>query len=542
MGLPALRRSFLFHLGAVGTKALLSARTAGAQDTPALGQDGKENRIERARRLRIELANASSKIEVLPQQTNGDSDRYPSHLANFSKGLNHDGQGIVDPIGYQLLLTALRTGKWSDFENIQLGGAAKLSNPLAAFAFSLEGADSHLSRTPAPPAFASEKQAAELIELYWQALTRDVPFIEFESNPLIAQACADLTKFGPTNDPSLNEPVTPATIFRLPLPGCLSGPYVSQFLTLNVPFDNEAILQQYSMLAAGTDALTTYSDLLNIQNGALPGPGSPLTAPRYTVTPRDLVSYVHKDFPFQADQNAALILSGFGAAALSDSNPYKHSKTQAAFVTFGLPAFLDWIGRATTSALKACWYQKWLVHRRIRPEAFGGRVQNRIAANVDFPISERLFRSDVLNSVYKAQGSYLLSQSYAEGCPLHPSYPAGHAAVAGACITILKTLFDEQFVIPNPVTPNISGDSLEPYTAEPLTIGGELNKLAANIAFSRNAAGVHWRSDTLAGLYLGEAVAIVLLSDLLSLTPDFELPLTFHNFRGDLVTVRPTIS
>lgn len=526
----------------MGATALSLAGKAGAQDTPALGQDSSESRTEKARRLRVDLANADSRIDVPPQQTNGDSKRYSSHLANFSKGLIHDQQGIVNPADYELLLTALRSGKWSDFENIRLGGTAKLSNPIAAFAFSLEGADSHQSRTPAPPAFASETQAAEVIELYWQALTRDVPFAEFESNPLIAHACADLTKFGPQSDSSVNDSVTPATIFRLPLHGCLSGPYVSQLLLLNVPSDNEVIRQRYSMLGAGTDAMTNYIEFLSIQNGALSGPSTPLTAPRYTVTPRDLVSYVHKDLPFQADQNAALILAGLGAEALSDSNPFKHSTTQAAFVTFGLPAFIDWIGRATTAALKAGWYQKWLVHRRIRPEEFAGRVQNRIVANVGFPISKRLFRSDVLNHVYNAQGSYLLSQAYAEGCPLHPSYPAGHAAIAGACITILKTLFNEQFVITNPVVPNLSGDSLEPYTAEPLTVGGELNKLAANIAFSRNAAGVHWRSDTLAGLYMGEAVAIGLLSDLLSVTPDFELPLTFHNFQGDLVTVRPTIS
>ena len=42
---------------------------------------------------------------------------------------------------------------------------------------------------------------------------------------------------------------------------------------------------------------------------------------------------------------------------------------------------------------------------------------------------------------------------------------------------------------PNPVIPNASGESLEPYTGEALTVGGELNKLAANIALSRDAAG-----------------------------------------------------
>jgi hypothetical protein len=46
-----------------------------------------------------------------------------------------------------------------------------------------------------------------------------------------------------------------------------------------------------------------------------------------------------------------------------------------------------------------------------------------------------------------------------------------------------------------------------------LTVGGELNKLAGNLAAGRSFGGVHWRSDNLAGLRLGEAVAIGVLTD-----------------------------
>jgi hypothetical protein len=47
----------------------------------------------------------------------------------------------------------------------------------------------------------------------------------------------------------------------------------------------------------------------------------------------------------------------------------------------------------------------------------------------------------------------------------------------------------------------------------PLKVGGELNKLVANIALGRDAAGVHWRTDYMAGVLLGEAMAIGLLLD-----------------------------
>ena len=60
---------------------------------------------------------------------------------------------------------------------------------------------------------------------------------------------------------------------------------------------------------------------------------------------------------------------------------------------------------------------------------------------------------------------------------------------------------------------NAAGDDLEDYVGDALTIGGELNKLASNVAIGRNIAGVHWRSDGTESLYLGEEVAIALLRD-----------------------------
>ena len=73
---------------------------------------------------------------------------------------------------------------------------------------------------------------------------------------------------------------------------------------------------------------------------------------------------------------------------------------------------------------------------------------------------------------------------------------------------MLKAFFDESFVIPNPVEAAPDGLSLRPYAGPPLTVGGELNKLASNIAIGRNIAGVHWRSDAAESLKLGEELAI----------------------------------
>ncbi|HEX8903980.1 MAG TPA: hypothetical protein VF771_04020, partial [Longimicrobiaceae bacterium] len=69
----------------------------------------------------------------------------------------------------------------------------------------------------------------------------------------------------------------------------------------------------------------------------------------------------------------------------------------------------------------------------------------------------------------------------------------------------------------NPLEASVDGTSLQAYTgadAGQMTVGGELNKLAGNIAIFRNAAGVHWRSDYTESLPLGEAVAIGLLQEM----------------------------
>jgi hypothetical protein len=81
-------------------------------------------------------------------------------------------------------------------------------------------------------------------------------------------------------------------------------------------------------------------------------------------------------------------------------------------------------------------------------------------------------------------------------------------------VTVLKAFFKEEFVIPNPVEASDTGLALTPYTAGPLTVGNELNKLASNVGLGRDTAGVHWRSDEEEAFRLGEQVGIRLLADL----------------------------
>jgi hypothetical protein len=87
-------------------------------------------------------------------------------------------------------------------------------------------------------------------------------------------------------------------------------------------------------------------------------------------------------------------------------------------------------------------------------------------------------------------------------------------------VTILKAWFKETTRLVDiglaPVQPSDDGLSLVPYLgsdAGDLTVGGELNKIAANVALGRNMAGVHWRSDATESMKLGEQIAIGILRD-----------------------------
>jgi hypothetical protein len=249
--------------------------------------------------------------------------------------------------------------------------------------------------------------------------------------------------------------------------------------------------------------------------------------------------YLLVDWSGQGNVFAALILNGLGATATAPSNPYLHSATQVGNLTFGAAQLVDLVPRVPNPANRASFYQKWLVHRRVRPEAFGGRIHNVVMGASKYPIHSDVLNSAALKAVFSVTGSYLLPQAYPTGSPLHPSYPAAHAVTAGAGITVLKALFNESFVIPSPVTPSDDGLSLVPYTGASLMVGGELNKLASNIALGRDAAGVHYRSDGVEGIKLGEAIAISILRDTATLFNEPFPGFSFTKYDGTPITICP---
>ena len=487
-------------------------------------------RIQAALEIRQKAALFESGQPEAAHPTNGDEVSLPAYVGSFCKGLPHAQNGEVLPAAYQSLVAAILAGTVSALENIDRGSGTKLVDPLASFTFQMEGADSHRLGVAPPPAFSSPDAAGEMAELYWQALARDVAFTDYGTSPIIQAAAQDLNGLSAFHGPTTSGKVTSGTVFRGNVVGGLSGPYISQFFWQPVPVNSTLVDQRFRAGAAGVDYLTTFDEWFVLQTGVPPyRDWMPDPTPRYLYNGRSLAEWVHYDFLYQAYHNAALILLNQSPDTilnvnpyLNPTNPYKSTKVQTGFATFGGPHICCLLGTVCEAALLAAWFQKWLVHRRTRPEEFGGRVHQTLVGAARYPVHPDLLTSAAVHAVYKANGTYLLPQAYPEGCPLHPSYPSGHATVAGACSVMLKAFFDETQILTNCIQASSDGLSLLPFNGTALTVGGEINKLAFNVAMGRDFAGIHYRSDAEAGLMLGEEVAIAMLQDLvLTLTEDF---------------------
>ncbi len=539
-GSPVDRRTFLGHLGigagaVAGLTASASTLFAQSAKNPQAVEGIVRVRQARAFEVRMRAAEMARKRSQVEQTANGDEALYPNRIGNYSKGFPHNNLGEVDPAAYNAFLAALATADPADFESLPMGLGRKLTNPLAGMAFDLEGPDSHhLAQAPAPR-IASAEAAADLADDYWMALCRDVHFNDYGTSPLVASAVADLGRFSDYRGPRNGFSLTPETIFRGSTAGDLVGPYLSQFLWQDIPMGALRIDQRIWTLLPGQDYLTSYSDWLASQNGFEDYSYPIDSTAHYIRNLRDLGQWVHVDALYQAYHQACLILLAAGAP-VSAGNPYKSSTTQIGFGTFGGPHILSLVTEVATRALKAVWYQKWCVHRRLRPEALAGLVHNTRTGAASYPVHSDILNSAVLDALFSKNGTYLLPMLAPEGAPTHPSYGGGHATVAGACVTILKAWFDESFVLPRPVVTNATGTSLVAWTGEPLRVGNELDKLAANVGVGRNAAGFHYRSDYWHSLLLGEQIAIGILEEQRDTYREL-CSFSFRGFEGQTITV-----
>ena len=537
-------------------------------------------------------------------------------IGNFHKTLRHNDFGEVDAGQYEAFVEIAAHGSFEDVGTGPLTGAAqtpitppktavaRLVNPQAGRATDPLGPDPlHLEMQPAPRAL-SDSTAAEMTELLWMALLRDSPFETWSQPHALDHVLASLTDaFGrgladaadpgrlrlgidlPGNAAGLD--LRRQTLFRCGLKGEDKGPLVSQFLLQDFNYGAHLIDQRVIPYKAHRDYLAAHADWLLAQNTgydrhghdyglcnsyaadltyyeAPPAPGALPDRVRIR-NMRDLARFVNRDALHQAYFNAALQLLNWGDAVLPNAgNPYRSTYTrQGAFGTLGGPNLLALVSEVASRALKVVWRQKWLVHRRMRPEAYGGLMQMQKhgfnGATRAYGLPDWVLVTEAMQAVENANGgTCFLPIAYTAGSPVHPAYGAGHATVAGASVTILKAWFEDGSLMDavakaaqrgkDPAPPlrilqpgtNAAGGTLPDYTGPDkaeMTIHGELNKLAANIAMGRSMGGVHWRSDNTRSLRLGERVATIMLRRLLPAYAERPLWLSYRNFDGDKVII-----
>ena len=617
----------------------------------------RADRADAAREHRVHATHLAAPRGTARAQANGEELSFgDTYAANYHKGLPHGPNGFVDPAAYRDFVDALLHQDHRRFEGLPVGrnfpeasfprrtagaeGRRKLTSPFTGHAFDLQGADSGAVAIDAAPALASDEFAAELAEVYVMALLRDEPFEALlDGSGGAAAHAASLGAMPWFADARDAEPIGsrrrtlkgPGDLFRGSTPGARRGPWVSQYLLVGnqLPggierqpgekkpevcrradievddgyvFYGTQVIDQRSVVAEpGVDWLQTWPAWLDAQNGAdFNGKDVVQSRRMFLTTPRDVATYVHFDALYQAYHVACnLMLAGGSPFALDRGMPETLSRTRSAFASFGGPHVLALLAEVSSRALKLVWRQKWLHHRRLRPEVAAAlltlhendasAIQDRDAGLASALATLRSkIPSDILSAVAQrnleakqaAQSdadtpghipsngdvsdlpaisdaeNYLLPMAFPEGSPTHPAYGAGHATVAGACVTVLKAFFEmydadgEELPWPTQDAPGPFGayDFGNVYVgngavlkkadgAHELTVQGELDKLAANISVARNMAGVHYYTDYFASVRQGERLTVSILEEQLALYNE-PVSMSFTSFDGDKIRVR----
>lgn len=517
-------------------------------------EDYSVNRFRQERTQR--LADAMSDFER-DQAVNNDVATLNTP-AMFSKTMEHDSTTLLpNEADVVKLALAMERGTTQDLENVSLSSNAtrKLANPLGAFAIEMMGQDAYGMTMPACPTLNSDHGAGEMVEVYEMNIQRDTPFdtLNFGGADTAGdRAVTNLNAFGteykgPVN--SVSGALTRAELFRGVAPGCLAGPYVSQFLAHDFALGAHTITQKYNVHNGIYG--NTKANFKSISDGAVPVAQAADSAPQYIYNGRGLGTLVHSDFVYQHFYYAAAMLAHGGTrhSAYTSVDP----SNSGAFLTNGGPAWqAPAVAAVSGHALTAAWVQKWRHHLKLRPETMAARVVTGISGDTSVFHASSLTTNaqstlDAVKAFNVANGgdnAEFLPLLYAEGSPTHPAYPAGHAVIAGANATILKLVYADTnwSTMGNysAVQHSTDGNSLVAYSrpdAGDLTVHGELNKLASNIAIGRNIAGVHYRADGDCGMMLGQKVAIAYFKDYLKRQIELRGDITIVGFDGVSVTV-----
>lgn len=564
------RRSALQHLALIGGAGLFGATgSAASRETPdslsAIDADLSE-RVDQATQRRqdvaAELIEAVAADGQLNERNNDEEIRWEDETGGliqppdsfpftYSKAASGGQSGRT-----YLTDSAAELSDDGDMTLKPTSGSRPFVSPNSAVSFATDGTDPWLGVMPPAPEATGDRTKAELMEVYAMCQFRDIPFEEYDQFLLddvtfqderaeIASAFfADLNKldYGSALDEWLRVPGDDRAgkmAFRDRFAGCEVGPFVSQHLLREVPiggFTLDPLIEPFDDDDApyGTTRRELDAILNGETGGAEPGqenePAPDTGEPKYVSTGGDLATMVREDPAFQQYLLGGLQLFGWGAQY--DGVPFEEDDERVPYVDGGAVAMLDLLGRVCRNGLLSAFHHKWAVHRRLRPETYGARINDLAtkAGNDDFPFSNQIQEDlgDLQSSSEADEGvslpylgdaeDGLLPLAYPEGSPTHPAYPSGHSVIAGACATVLKAFFADEPLdrLPNfdgAVKATPDGQSLESVDGSDLTVHGEINKLASNIGLGRIFAGVHYRTDHVYGMLLGEQIATATLYD-----------------------------
>ena len=417
-------------------------------------------------------------------------------------------KGMVDP---DELALAMATGSPADFERIRLTGTAKLVNPRAGLDPRFLPEPPPELRLPPPQAPDSPEVAAALIEQALAVVLCDHPFRDirawFSSNPNPLEGLESL----------LNGPTRPASVFRH-VEQQRATPYISQLLLLPVTAGAHVAEQKYIIRTGfyGTTAETQAAMLK----------GAPIETqtygpPRYINNLRALASAFHKDPPYQVGLNACHILDGL---EVQRSSLFPPLPSEVGFVSYGGAVQIQCLLPAAVElAMSAALHEKWYRSRFPRPEELTAE-----------PLKLHPLWLERTGALLARWGGRLPTL-YREGCPMHSSYPSGHAVIGGAA-TLMKAMYQEG-AWPRPLLQSSPDGTALIAAGGAATIHGEIDKLAWLSGFGR--IPIHTRIDYLAGLDLGEAAAVLVLREAKARAEAVEPwgTTTFRGFRGQQITI-----
>jgi membrane-associated phospholipid phosphatase len=193
----------------------------------------------------------------------------------------------------------------------------------------------------------------------------------------------------------------------------------------------------------------------------------------------EVAQAVHNDFPGYWHQKLLEIFWAKGLHMDYSIVPF-HSNVDFVGTTVGLAALNTW---AIGEICHPNFLVKWTVGK-LRPEEAAFQITNNLMEGVPLPLKYLIDWMDLTNPEQFT--------AYPEGSPSHPSWPAMHSAASAASLWLatVADLTDEQYC----------QVLLTDYA----------------IAFARTVAGVHYSSDNIAGLNLGQHLVAEALPEYLT--------------------------